>query len=514
MKRFQYIGFRHFILIAASFLYFSCNEKWEEHYNEDNFDLPDYTLAQYIEEQSDLSIFNEMLKITGYDSLIGSSQTFTVWAPKNDALSGIDLSDTKTVLQVVQSHIARNKYSTINLEGKPIKMLSNKYLKLEQSSEGPVLAEVPIVLPNQPAKNGLLHFLDGYIPYQKNIWEYIGNAEGTDSLRDYLYGQTKKVFVAALSNEIGINDNGDPVYDSVFVNRNEVLSVIGDLDTEDSIYTMLLLKDNAWIDATSRIESYFNIPDIYGGAIRKKELTQLFAVKDLVFRSELENPSSLDSLKSTTRTTFYNPASIFDNTQQTSLSNGLAYETDVFPYADTTAWFKEIRIEAEMTTNRNNSNSNIYSRIYGGDDYDISNKRYVLVDPTGTSDIALPSVEFTIPNTLSATYNIYCVFVPNSITDPNNNKPMNAKFVMNYIRTTGGRTSRNNFRPEVTVTDSTKITKLFIGQFDFEFANVVSLDYPDVPVTLEVTSDVKMDETEEFSREMRIDCIILEPVMN
>ncbi|MGF7137987.1 fasciclin domain-containing protein [Roseimarinus sediminis] len=513
MTRFQYIGLRHFIAMAALFFFFSCNDNWEEHYNEDNFDLPEYSLAQYIAEQSELSVFNEMLKVTAYDSLIGSSQTFTVWAPNNEALSGIDLNDYNKVLQVVQTHIARNKYSTTNLSGKPVKMLSNKYLNITQGANGAEMGNVSIIQPNQPTKNGLVHVLNGYIPYQNNIWEHLQNAEGIDSLRNYLFGQTQKVFMPQLSLEIGVNDNGDPIYDSVFVSHNQVLGIIGELDIEDSIYTMLTLKNDAWSDATSRIGKYFNFPDEFGGVERKNELVPLYTVKDLVFRGKIESPASLDSITSTTNTTFHNPDEIFGNTQGTSLSNGIVFQSDVFPYADTVAWFNEIRIEAENSQGRENSNSNVYSRVYGGDEYDVSNNRYILVEPTTTSNLAVSSVEFSIPNILSASYNIYCVFVPNAIADPNNVKPMKAKFVLNYIRTTGGRTSRKTFNPEVTVSDPTKVTRLFVGQFDFEFANLVSRDYPDAPITFEVSNDVKMEEAEAFSRDMRIDCIILEPVM-
>jgi hypothetical protein len=56
---------------------------------------------------------------------------------------------------------------------------------------------------------------------------------------------------------------------------------------------------------------------------------------------------------------------------------------------------------------------------------------------------------------------------------------------------------------------------MFVDQFDFEFANVVDAKYNRVAVKLEVSSNVSAQEEQSgnFTRTMRIDCIILEPVL-
>jgi hypothetical protein len=56
---------------------------------------------------------------------------------------------------------------------------------------------------------------------------------------------------------------------------------------------------------------------------------------------------------------------------------------------------------------------------------------------------------------------------------------------------------------------------MFVDQFDFEFANIIDADFNRVAVKLEVINNVTTQEEQSgnFSRTMRIDCIILEPVM-
>ncbi|MFA9390805.1 MAG: fasciclin domain-containing protein [Prolixibacteraceae bacterium] len=499
------------ILLLAAFFATACTKIWDEHYNEENFDLPDYALYDYIQSQGDLSIFAGMLQSTGYDTILNASQTFTVWAPTNDALAGVDIANEALVKTIVQNHIARNRYSTSNVMMESILMLSGKHIELDRMADGFRFGEKSMVNSDIPATNGLVHTISNYVPYVRNIWEYIGSGETIDSLRTYMLSQTESVFRPDLSVEIEVNEDGNPVYDSVYVISNVVLDKLGDLASEDTVYTVLLPNDNAWNLAYNKLQQYYNIPEIFGGATRKRDLIRWNIVKDIAFSGLVDEPALLDSAVSTSRTIFQNPAYLFEGANQVKLSNGLAYVTNELAFPDTVSWIHEIRIEAESTVGRSNVNSNIFGR--SDNNAGVSNKRYILVEPTGTSNIALSSVTFSIPNTLSASYNIYCVFVPTAFSNPTDLLPMKPKFVLTYLRQTEGRTSRKNFIPEVSTTDPNGITKLFVGEFDFEFANIIDEDYSDVVVTFEVTSDVKIDQTDTYNRSMRIDCIILEPIL-
>lgn len=510
----KYKYFKGFLLLPALFallLATSCTKEWDDHYDESSFDLPDKTVTEYIKEQSDLSTFYNMLEISGYDEILNASQSYTVWAPKNNALSGLDMSDTELVTRTVRNHIARSRITTSGVDNSFIRMLNNKYVSFAHEGSGYTFGDNSISDPNQPAKNGLVHVVDGYAPYVPNLWEYMGETDGLDSLRQYIYGQTRMIFDAENSTEIGTDEEGNVLYDSVFVVVNPVLARLGNIDVEDSIYTAIMPDNSAWNEAYSRVESYYNFPDDAGGAERQREMAQFTVVQDMFYRGRISEPENYDSLRSTYGNVFHDPAELFKGLDYESLSNGLAYVTNQMPFPDTTSWFKEIRVEAEYGFGRSNSGSNIFTRSSFGTEFTASNNYYILVDPTSTS----PSVEFSIPNTLSAKYNIYCVFVPAKIVDPNDLTPTKAKFQITYIRRSSGSTFIKRVTPENNVTDPENMTKMFVDQFDFEFANVIDQENQRIAVKLEVSSDVSTPEEQsgEFTRTMRIDCIILEPVL-
>jgi len=502
------------LTIGIVLLIFGCQNIWDEHYDGPVRDLPDYNLYEFIGSNPDLSIFSQMLQKTGYDSILSVSQTFTVWAPVNSALSDIDLNDEENISEIVRNHITRGNYSTSAIQSSQVKMINGKNILFERASTGFTFGKAPIKEANIITGNGQVHILDGYVPYTNNILEFINRTEGLDSLDAYLESQNLLIFDPYNSTEIGFDSAGNVVYDSVFNMINLVLYELGSLGTEDSFYTALLPDNTAWEEAFQRAEPYFNIPDIYGGLTRKRTATQWAVVQDMVFREQVYDPAEFDSLVSTNGNVFYSPVDIFAGAQMNELSNGIGYVTGQMPFADTSSWYKPIEIEAETESGRENANSNIYVRTGFGSGLDISGDEYIAVSPTGTSNIAQPYVRFSIPNTLSATYNLYCIFVPAYIVDPENMRPNKARFQLTYLSTTTGRTRRETFIPENNVTDTLGLTKMFIGQFNFEFANLIDRDYNEIPVKLQVTNEVTIEEENAglYSRTMRIDKIVFEPV--
>ena len=511
MNPIHFKRFVPFILLISVLFTRGCDDKWGEHYDPESFNLPDKTLQEYIQEDPGLTVFSKMLVITGFDKILDASQSYTVWAPVDEALQGVDTTDTELVLEIVRNHIARSRITTSGMETQSVRMLNGKYIHFAREASGYSFGNVHVKEINLSAINGLVHVIDGYVPYSDNLWEYIGRTENLDSLRSYLYGQSKLVFDPVNSVEIGVNSEGQPIYDTAFILTNKVLERLGAIDSEDSIYTAILPDNTAWDEAYGRIESYFNFPEDAGSIRRQRQLTQWTLVQDMLFPGRVTQPESLDSLVTTTGNVFYNPGSLFSNTEPVELSNGQACVTDQMPYADTDSWFKEIRIEAEEKEGRENNNCNLFLRTSFGSGLEVSDNRYILVDPTSPQ----PGVEFSIPNTLSAKYNIYCVFVPSSIVDPLNTIPTKAKFVLTYIRRASGSTFIQRITPQNNVTNPNGMTKMLVTQFDFEYANIIDEDYRRVAVKLEVINDVTTVEEQagDYTMTMRIDCIILEPVL-
>src|SRR5690606_12959077 len=125
----------------------------------------------------------------------------------------------------------------------------------------------------------------------------------------------------------------------------------------------------------------------------------------------------------------------FNGAQKVELSNGLGYVMNDFVYPDTLSWFTEIRVEGENAEGRLNANNDVILGSSLGSGLNVSESAYVLLQSTGASNFAKSSVTFSIPNTLSAKYNIYVMFVPASISDPANLIPSKVSFQLVYVST-------------------------------------------------------------------------------
>ena len=511
------------VCLAAVVAFSACTDAWEEHYDSAE-KLASENLYDYISKQENLSTFAEMIAIAGYDSILAQSQSYTVWAPVNDALVGFDTSDKGLVTRTVSNQISRGKHTTAMLATDRIDLLSNKNVAMTYVGDEYFFDIAKMTDYNNLASNGLVHMTDKYVPFKPNFYELLSDYTGLDSMKKYIYSNQIKEFNPERSDELGLDDLNRPIYDSAFDYSNVVLDVMGEIDDEKQNFLGVMLDNDAWIEGYDRVSKYLNIPEFQGGAERQDRLTRLMLVKDLMFdldRYDIEDYMSEDSLISYDFDIFYNPSDWLSELPSVDVSNGIAHIASEFPYEDTAFLVSPIIVEAERIYNRENTNNAISSRSSYASDLDISYNHYISVIPTNASD-AKSSVSFKIPNTLSTKYNIYCVFVPHNVIDENNHKSSRVKFRLSYIKSSG-RVSFRFFTPEDNETKVDGMTKMFVGQFDFEYANVSFGDeedraagYTDEIVTLQVENLVKVaEETESdlYTRDMLIDCIIFEPVV-
>ena len=139
---------RSFFATARLCLYFAgalsmfsaCSDEWNDHYNA--LASADGTLWQAIQAQENLSNFASVVRGCGYDLLLDGSQTFSVFAPTNEALSkaeadslvaayqqqkaaGTRDNDNTVVRQFLQNHIALYKHPVSSLTNDSITMMNS-----------------------------------------------------------------------------------------------------------------------------------------------------------------------------------------------------------------------------------------------------------------------------------------------------------------------------------------------------------------------------------------------------
>ena len=187
----------------------SCNDDWDEHYSR-NGSIPEVSLMDMILNDSQLTKFSQILMKTGADSLLTSTQTYTVWAPVDEALSSVDMDDEAALQRMVKNHIARYSNSTATEVGKSIYMLDGKVMSYESAD---VFNGISIVQKDILAQNGILHKLNDTIPYRYNFWEYISTQENYSKIYDFINQFSEKIYVSGGSNK----------KDSVFKDYNRLL---------------------------------------------------------------------------------------------------------------------------------------------------------------------------------------------------------------------------------------------------------------------------------------------------
>lgn len=488
---------KYSVLVAATLglLLAACsNEEWDRHYNNTDVVLVDKGLADCIKEEADLSTFYRMMEIAGYDVLLNSDQTFTVWAPTNTALASLNVStmDTTKVRELVENHISRFSYPTAGLQNEKIFLLSNKVLWFTQAGSDFQFGTSTLVEKNTRAKNGILHTINLLQPYAPNVWEFINRLQGIDSLQAYF-------------NSLIVTDEfGNSV--------NKLLKNYASLDDEDSTYTVLLPTNQAWTKSLETIKSYYTIHQ------DKTNENVKYAKKALInhlFFSKVSDPYQFDSIRSTNKV-WFNVTNLFQGSTKYTASNGAMYTTDSLRMAPQESWQRTIVVEAEDPAfGRQNINNNLYFRSSVGTGYDISGGKYIVMNPTVSGGVSKVSVIFPIPNVLSATYDMYCVFVPERIANTVDPKPNKIDVGITY-RKANGIYQPTTFPSVVKgiVTSADSLTKVLLGRVTFPWATPYDGNSNSVEVKLRIDNAVTSTQTTTMSRTMRIDCVIFEPVVN
>ena len=104
----------YFLLPVILVMVLSRCKKWEDHTSINNQDLTK-DLYTAIKNEATLSRFAELVTAAGLDSLLQSSKTFTVWAPSNSALNGLDpaiTGDVNKLRSFILNHISYQLYFT------------------------------------------------------------------------------------------------------------------------------------------------------------------------------------------------------------------------------------------------------------------------------------------------------------------------------------------------------------------------------------------------------------------
>ena len=238
-----------FTLIAFSVILTGCNDQWDNHVAPDGKYM-DGTVLDAIKSNSNLSEFYKMIEETGYDVVLKESPGFTVLAPDNSALSALADADTETKLAMIKNHVAFGIYDVQKLAGlSTLKMMNGKNLPL---GDLPIDGSIRNIL----CVNGVLHMINMILEPRMNINEYLSSLPEDKYIQlDSLYAKTERVMDMDKSVPVKVNENGQIVYDTVWITQNSYFQEVP-INDEDSMYTFILLENENFNTIKTKFAKY------------------------------------------------------------------------------------------------------------------------------------------------------------------------------------------------------------------------------------------------------------------
>jgi hypothetical protein len=348
MRKYYCIFFLCAIVLSA------CDE-WDEH-NKIKDEALTQNLLQRVNANPELSLFSEYLAATGYDKVLESSKTFTVWAPSNDALASLSsdiTGDVEKLTAFIGNHISYQEYfkgsSSTSVR---VQMLNGKYL----TWDGNTIDAATVITPDQLSRNGVLHVTSGYNEPKKNTWDVLLASAGQQQAA-YMQSLTYDFFVDSLATQIGVDPNGQPIYEpgTGIVMRNYFLDQISDINDEDSLNTFIVLTDDAFTTELAKLTPYFKTITVDQDST--DSLASWHLVKDLVFKGRIEPALLPDTLISQYGVKVPIDKSAILETHYTS--NGIVYVMNKVDFRLKDK-FPPIIIEGERPNAFSRSDKNLY----------------------------------------------------------------------------------------------------------------------------------------------------------
>ncbi|MBQ2339790.1 MAG: hypothetical protein II386_02960, partial [Bacteroidaceae bacterium] len=254
----------------------ACSDlKDDDHYNKQQTEIQnkelkivDMSSEEYIKSESSLSKMNQLFIDNGiYTELNKKGQLSTILVVHDKNF----VQPTEEVNFITRSHVSDISISPANLEnGGRIMMWHNKYVNISIDSlglsQGLIVNHISfnngVVQEVVKTKTGYIYVIDEMIDTPTSLYDYITSLGDDYSMfREMVLASGGKEFDRINSKAISVNDEGNTVYDSVFIYKNTYFENVGfDMNSESLTATMLLCSNdviqNALNDAHQRLASW------------------------------------------------------------------------------------------------------------------------------------------------------------------------------------------------------------------------------------------------------------------
>ncbi len=282
-------------LLALSILMTGCFENaWDDHAKQDQ--LLKSNLMEAIGSQAELTTLYSVLQKTGYDKVLETPNSFTVFAPANSAWAGVDTSNTDAMRKLIGTLVVYKSYYTSDDDlYTSIKSINGKNIFYDKNTQ--TFNGAKITSADLRTANGVIHLTDKIVERRNNICEYL------NSKPDYLQSQfinklNSRVMDMDKSVATGVDGvSGKIKYDTVWKDQNSFFEKYG-LNNEDSIYTYVVVENNGFNLLYNKYKKYFTMAtEAQTDSTTRFNVCQDFVFKGIVDLTGKDTLVNVDGVK-------------------------------------------------------------------------------------------------------------------------------------------------------------------------------------------------------------------------
>ncbi len=221
---------RYIVLAFLPLLLFSCEKRWEEHYDNQP-ETVDMNVWEAVQQNPDLSLFVQYMKEFEYDTLFLTDKPYSLFIPDNNAITA--LTDTgEMTASILDYHISVFFIQSRNIRGKKkIQTLAEKFAYFENTGSRLYFDEIVIASESPLYRNGK-YFVTGEVGLPKpNLYEFFSLSNPV--LAAYIDSYDSLVLDKELSRPIGFDEYGNTIYDTVAEVYNEFEEIVFPVSKED-----------------------------------------------------------------------------------------------------------------------------------------------------------------------------------------------------------------------------------------------------------------------------------------
>ncbi len=236
------------------------NNQWEDYYSDPPERIED-NVFKLIGQEENFSRFHDVLTEYGFEEMLSMNQYFTLFVPVNSAFDGLmDYSDEEW-RKIIGFHILYSKLFSHEFTEVDLMTTIGKYLNIKDADNNEYTifdSRINMDHTDNFCQNGVIHEIDHLLIPKLNVYEYIMALDTSYSiLQDFLNSMDERFIDYEQSERIGVDDDGNAIYDTVWREENYFLDEIAGLKNESEAYTGFIPSNEDVRIALESISDYF-----------------------------------------------------------------------------------------------------------------------------------------------------------------------------------------------------------------------------------------------------------------